>query len=130
MLEVGAKTFQLQIPEEARGKIKTDVDGATSYKQMLTGLAQTHLNPRLDPSHAKFDKEVFGSAKDWKIVAFRPRIDKAWTELRVVYQAVKAKEPVFAMFRLRPVVEYVPALPRPDEEKDANNKLFLGMVQK
>ena len=34
------------------------------------------------------------------------------------------------MFRLRPVVEYVPALPRPDEERDANNKIFLGMVAK
>ena len=34
------------------------------------------------------------------------------------------------MFRLRPVVEYVPALPRPEEERVANNKIFLGMVQK
>jgi hypothetical protein len=34
------------------------------------------------------------------------------------------------MFRLRPVVEYVPALPRPDEERIADNKLFLGMVAK
>ena len=68
--------------------------------------------------------------KSWKLVAFRPRIDKQWTELRVVYQAMNAPEPVFAMFRLRPVVEYVPALPRPDEERDANNKLFLGMVAK
>src|SRR5207237_2840422 len=49
---------------------------------------------------------------------------------RVVYQAVNAPEPVFAMFRLRPVVEYVPALPRPEEERVANNKLFLGMVAK
>jgi hypothetical protein len=97
---------------------------------MLQGLAQTHNNPRLDPTSPQFDKASFGSPADWKIVAFRPRIDKAWTELRVVYKAVKAPEPVFAMFRLRPVVEYVPALPRPDEERDANNKLFLGMVAK
>ena len=60
----------------------------------------------------------------------RPRIDKAWTELRVVYQAVKAPEPVFAMFRLRPVVEYVPALPRPTRSATTNNKVFLGMVAK
>ena len=130
MLEVGAKTFQLQIPEEARNKIKSDLDGATSFNQMLQGLAQTHLNPRLDPTHAKFDKAAFGDVKSWKLVAFRPRIDKAWTELRVVYQAMNAKEPVFAMFRLRPVVEYVPALPRPEEEKEANNKIFLSMVAK
>ena len=93
-------------------------------------MAQTHANPRLDPTNAAFDKDAFGDIKSWKIVAFRPRIDKAWTELRVVYQAMHAREPVFAMFRLRPVVEYVPALPRPDEEREANNKLFLGMVAK
>jgi hypothetical protein len=130
LLEVGAATFKLQIPEDKRAKLKTPLDGATSYKQMLQGLAQTHQNPRFDPDSPQFDKAAFGSPKDWKIVAVRPRIDKAWTELRVVYQAVKAHEPVFAMFRLRPVVEYVPALPRPDEEREANNKLFLGMVAK
>ncbi|HEX5062176.1 MAG TPA: hypothetical protein VFV99_22555 [Kofleriaceae bacterium] len=129
LLQVGAETFKLQIPEDKRAKLKTPLDGATSYKQMLQGLAQTHQNPRLDPESPQFDK-AFASPSDWKIVAVRPRIDKAWTELRVVYQAVKAPEPVFAMFRLRPVVEYVPALPRPDEERDANNKIFLGMVAK
>ncbi|HEY5948803.1 MAG TPA: hypothetical protein VIV40_25105, partial [Kofleriaceae bacterium] len=129
LLQVGADTFKLQIPEDKRAKLKTPLDGATSYKQMLQGLAQTHQNPRLDPDSPQFDK-AFASPKDWKIVAVRPRIDKAWTELRVVYQAVKAPEPVFAMFRLRPVVEYVPALPRPEEEREANNKIFLGMVAK
>jgi len=129
LLQVGADTFKLQIPEEKRAKLETPLDGATSYKQMLQGLAQTHQNPRLDPDSPQFDK-AFASPSDWKIVAVRPRIDKAWTELRVVYQAVKAPEPVFAMFRLRPVVEYVPALPRPEEEREANNKIFLGMVAK
>jgi hypothetical protein len=130
LLQVGADTFKLQIPEDKRSKLKTPLDGATSYKQMLQGLAQTHQNPRFDPDSPQFDKAAFGSPRDWKIVTVRPRIDKAWTELRVVYQAVKAPEPVFAMFRLRPVVEYVPALPRPDEEREANNKIFLGMVAK
>ncbi|HTL33102.1 MAG TPA: hypothetical protein VL326_08250 [Kofleriaceae bacterium] len=130
LLAVGAETFKLQIPEDKRAKLKGSLDGQTSYTQMLQGLAQTHNNPRLDPSSPQFDKNAFGSPADWKIVAFRPRIDRAWTELRVVYRAVKAPEPVFAMFRLRPVVEYVPALPRPDEEREANNKIFLGMVAK
>lgn len=130
MLAVGAETFKLQIPEEKRAKLKGSLDGPTSYKQFLTGLSQTHQNPRLDPASPAFDKASFGSSADWKIVTVRPRIDKAWTELRVVYQAMKAPEPVFAMFRLRPVVEYVPALPRPDEEREANNKIFLGMVAK
>jgi hypothetical protein len=130
MLEVGGQTFKLQVPEEKRKFLTDPLDGAQAYRQMLYGLSQTHQNPRLDPSSPSFDKEAFGDPATWKIVAVRPRIDRAWTELRVVYQAMKAREPVFAMFRLRPVVEYVPALPRPDEEKEANNKLFLGMVAK
>ena len=130
MLEVGADTFKLQIPEDKRKQIAGKLDGKTSYRQMLAGLAQLHDNPRLDPNSPQFDKAAFGDPRSWKIVAFRPRIDKAWTELRVVYKAMNAAEPVYAMFRLRPVVEYVPALPRPEEEREANNKIFLGMVAK
>jgi hypothetical protein len=130
LLQVGADTFRLQFPEEQRAKLEKPLDGKTAYTQFLSQLAITQGNKRLDPSAPEFDKDAFGDPRSWKIVAFRPRIDKAWTELRVVYQAVKAPEPVFAMFRLRPVVEYLPALPRPDEERDANNKLFLGMVAK
>ena len=130
LLAVGAETFKLQIPEDRRGKLQGSLDGETSYKQMITQMGITHENLRFVPGQAEFDKEAFGDVKSWKIVAVRPRIDKAWTELRVVYQAINAREPVFAMFRLRPVVEYVPALPRPEEEREANNKLFLGMVAK
>lgn len=130
MLEVGAKTFALQIPADRRARLTDPLDGDQAFRQMLFGLSQTHQNPRLDPTSARFDKAAFGDPTTWKIVTVRPRIDRAWTELRVVYQATKAPEPVFAMFRLRPVVEYVPALPRPEEEKEANNKTFLGMVAK
>ncbi|MFT3699548.1 MAG: hypothetical protein QM831_40750 [Kofleriaceae bacterium] len=129
LLEFGADTFKLQIPEPQRSQLKTPLSGKAAYEQMLTGLAQTNNNPRLDPKSPQFDRAAFGDPKAWHIVAFRPRIDKAWTELRVVYKAPSV-EPVYAMFRLRPVVEYVPALPRPDEERDANNKIFLGMVAK
>ncbi|HEY5920796.1 MAG TPA: hypothetical protein VIV11_03960 [Kofleriaceae bacterium] len=130
LLQVGAETFKLQIPDDRRGKLKVALDGDTSYKQMITQLGLTHENLRFVPGTAEFDKHAFGDVKTWKIVAVRPRIDKAWTELRVVYQAMNAHEPVFAMFRLRPTVEYVPALPRPEEEREANNKIFLGMVAK
>ncbi len=130
MLEVGAQTFKHQIAADKRAKLTDFLDGGQAYRQMLYGLSQTHDNPRLDPSSPRFDKEAFGDPTSWKIVTVRPRIDRAWTELRVVYQATNAHEPVFAMFRVRPVVEYVPAAPRPAEEKDANNKLFLGMVAK
>ncbi|HTR54529.1 MAG TPA: Ig domain-containing protein [Kofleriaceae bacterium] len=130
LLEFGAATFVLQFKPEKRAQLTTPLDGKTAYEQFLTGLAETHANPRLDPKSPQFDRDAFGDPKSWKIVAFRPRIDKAWAELRVVYQAMRAKEPVFAMFRLRPVVEYVPALPRPEEERTANNQIFLGMVAK
>jgi hypothetical protein len=130
LLEVGAATFRLQFPPDSRKLLTTTLDGKTAYEQMLLGLAQVHDNPRLDPHSPQFDKASFGDPARWKIVAFRPRIDKQWSELRVVYQAVDAPEPVFAMFRLRPVVEYVPALPRPDEELLADNRVFLGMVAK
>ncbi|HEY1556925.1 MAG TPA: hypothetical protein VGF94_18945 [Kofleriaceae bacterium] len=130
LLEVGAKTFQLQFPPGRRAEVKTKLGAKAAFEQMLSGLAETANNPRLDPKSPQFDKAAFGDPKSWKLVAFRPRIDKAWTELRVVYQATRAKEPVFAMFRLRPVVEYVPALPRPEAERTANNTIFLGMVAK
>jgi hypothetical protein len=128
LLEVGAETFRLQLPPERRAKLQHHLDGQTAFAQLLAGLAKTHANPRLDPESSEFDREAFADPQSWKIVAFRPRIDKAWAELRVVYQATRAPEPVFAMFRLRPVVEYVPALPRPDEERTANNRLFLALV--
>ncbi len=130
LLMVGADTFKLQFPEENRGKLTVKNDKKTAYEQFLTALAQTHDNPRLDPKSPQFDAASFGDPNSWKIVAFRPRIDKAWTELRVVYRAMNAAEPVFAMFRLRPIVEYVPALPRPAEEQIDDNKLFLAMVAK
>ena len=130
LLAAGAEAFKLQFPEDKRAQIASRLDGKTAYQQLLAGLAETQQNPRLDPMSPRFDKAAFGDPRSWKLVAFRPRIDKAWTELRVVYQAMKSPEPVFAMFRLRPVVEYVPALPRPDEERVANNQIFLGMVAK
>jgi hypothetical protein len=78
----------------------------------LKSLAETHGNPRLDPDAPTFDKATFGDPKDWRLVVVRPRIDKKFHELRLVYQAVKAPEPVFAMFRVRPV-EDLPRRCRP-----------------
>ena len=81
----------------------------------------------MDPKSPKFEKAVFGDPAAWKIVAVRPRIDRSWTELRVVYQAVKAPEPVFAMFRFRPTWD-VPTIP--PEARAYNDKVFLDMVQR
>ena len=130
MLLVGAETFKYQFPDDKRTLLEGKLDKRVLWDGFLTALAETHKNPRLDPKSPTFQKAVFGDPAAWKIVAFRPRIDRGWTELRVVYRAVKAPEPTFAMFRLRPTVEYVPALPRPPEERIANNKVFLGMVTK
>ncbi len=131
LLQVGAEGFKWQFTEEQRTKLGAyKPDKAAMWNSFLVAQAQIHNNPRLDPKSDKFEKAVFGDPAAWKIVTVRPRIDRAWTELRVVYKAVKAPEPVFAMFRLRPTVEYVPALPRPAEERTANNKNFLGMVAK
>jgi len=130
MLLVGAETFKYQIPEDKRTTLEGTLDKQALFDGFLTGLAQTHSNPRLDPKSPQFQKAVFGDPAAWKIVAVRPRIDRSWTELRVVYRAVKAPEPTFAMFRLRPTVEFVPALPRPAQERIDNNKVFLGMVTK
>ena len=131
MLLVGAQGFKHQFAAEKQRQLDPRLlTRQTLFEGFLASLAQTHQNPKLDPKAPQFDKAVFGDPAAWKIVAVRPRIDKAWTELRIVYRAIKAPQPTFAMFRIRPTVEYVPALPRPDEERTANNKTFLGMVAK
>ena len=131
LLRWTADNFKPQFTDENRAKLDTKpLVTKQLFEQFLKNQAETHGNPRMDPKAKEFDKRSFGDPKSWKIVAFRPRIDKAWSELRVVYQAVNAPEPVFAMFRIRPVTEYVPALPRPEPERIANNKVFLGLVAK
>ena len=131
MLAFTQDHFKAQFTEENRAKLDgKPLTKKTLFTQFLSQNAVTQGNPRLDPASPKFDKKSFGDPATWKIVAFRPRIDKAWTELRVVYQAINAPEPMFAMFRIRPVTEFVPALPRPDAERLANNKVFLGLVAK
>jgi hypothetical protein len=129
LLLAGAEGFKWQFPEDKRKLLEGKLDKKALWESFLASLAQTHNNPRLDPKSDKLDP-AFADPAAWKIVAVRPRIDRWWTEMRIVYRAVKAPEPVYAMFRIRPVVEYVPALPRKEEERVANNKAFLGMVTK
>ena len=131
LLLVAAQGFAPQFAADKQAAIANQTwDKQALFESFLSQFAETQNNDRLDPGAPDFDKAVFGDPAAWKIVAVRPRIDRGWTELRVVYQAVKAPEPVFAMFRIRPVVEYVPALPRPAEERELNNKTFLGLVAK
>lgn len=131
LLLVAAQGFRWQFSEENRGKLDgKPLSKAKMFEQFLATLAIGQNNPRLDPKSKEFDKKAFGDPASWKIVAFRPRIDRQWAELRVVYQAMNAPEPMFAMWRIRPTVEYVPALPRPEPEHEHNNKVWLAMVAK
>ena len=102
MLAHSATLFIGAMDESARSTIATPT-GAEMFDSFLTSLAELHGNPRLDPRSPSFDRESFGDPGSWKIITVRPRLDKKWQELRVVYWASKAAEPVFAMFRLRPV---------------------------
>src|SRR4051794_12375201 len=90
-------------------------------------MAAIHKNPRLDPAAKEFDKKAFGDPKSWQLVDVRPRIDKKFHELRLVYRAPRAPEPVFAMFRVRPVLA-LPVLP--PEAKPANNKIVAELFWK
>jgi hypothetical protein len=126
MLVRGAELFRATLPPEVQAKLGA-LDRKATYAGFLKALAQTHDNPRLDPDSPSFDRAAFGTPEDWKIVAVRPRIDKKWTELRVVYQATAAPEPVFAMFRLRPTWD-VPTLP--PEARAINNAIMLQLVAK
>jgi hypothetical protein len=124
MLAHGADLFRATLPPEIQAKLGKN-DREDLYTSFLKALAQTHDNPRLDPDSASFDRDAFGTPESWKIVAVRPRIDKKWNEVRLVYQATAAREPVFAMFRLRPTWD-VPTLP--PEARALNNKIFGELV--
>ena len=126
MLLTGAELLRGTLPPEVQAKLGK-LDRTALYRSFLAGLAETHGNPRLDPASPQFDEDAFGTPKDWKIVAVRPRVDKKWNEVRVVYQAVRAPEPVFAMFRILPTRES-PTLP--PEARATNNTIFLELVAK
>ncbi len=123
LLAWSATSMRATLAPDAAAKLPP-VDKAALFKNFLQQLAQTHGNPRLDPDAAGFDAATFGDPKDWRLVVVRPRIDKKVHELRLVYQAVKAAEPVFAMFRVRPVHD---VLPLPPEARTENNQVFAGL---
>ncbi len=126
MLLRGAEMFRAGLPADQQAKLGK-LDKAALFKSFLEGMAALHQNPRLDPDAPTFDKQSFGNPRDWKLVVVRPRIDKKFHELRLVYQAVNAPEPVFAMFRVRPVQD-LPTLP--PEARTENNKVFAELFWK
>ncbi len=123
MLVLGAQMMRPSMAPDVVSKLAKP-DKKALFRSFLKGMAEIHKNPRLDPDAKEFDKKAFGNPADWKLVVVRPRIDKKFHELRLVYQAVKAPEPVFAMFRVRPVQD-TPSLP--PEAKAENNKVFAQL---
>ncbi len=121
-----AESMRAPLAPAAAAKLPA-LDRGLLFKQFLKNLAVTHSNPRLDPDAPGFDAKTFGDPAAWQLVTVRPRIDKKFHELRLVYQAVRAHEPVFAMFRVRPV-EDLPTLP--PEARLENNKVFAELFWK
>lgn len=91
-----------KLPEADRAAVKARTGGEL-YGDALRAMALRHGNPALDPAAKTFDARTYGDPKAWKITAVRPRLDKAMIELRIVYENVRAPEPVYLMFRWRVV---------------------------
>jgi hypothetical protein len=110
------------LPAEQQGAIERR-SGAELFRDLLAQYAALHNNPRLDPASPAFDRR-FESAH-WRLVAVRPRVNKAIEELRLAYQAVDVPEPVFAMFRVR---LFRGANAPSAEVAQANNVAFTRLV--
>lgn len=123
MLAHSANLFIGAMDATAAAEIAAPTERAM-FESFLASLAEIHDNPRLDPKSADFDRASFGDPSTWKIIAVRPRLDKKWQELRVVYWASEAAEPMFAMFRLRPVAGTATSA----EAHEHNNATFSRMV--
>ncbi|MCL4228475.1 MAG: hypothetical protein KJZ91_28765 [Myxococcales bacterium] len=126
MLALGATLSRPSLPADVVAALGPP-DRKALFRSFLKGMAEIHGNPRLDPDAPGFDRATFGDPRDWRLVVVRPRIDKKFHELRLVYQAVKAPEPVFAMFRVRPVQDH-PTLP--PEARAENNRVFAALFWK
>ena len=113
-----------KLPEADRAAFKIRT-GADLYGDALRAMALRHDNPKLIATAKEYDAKTWGDPKAWRITAVRPRLDKALMELRVVYENVRAPEPVYLMFRWR-VLRDAPDLT--PEEKLAGNKAFAELT--
>ncbi len=124
MLLHAAELEHALLPEAERAKVAKP-DKAVLYETFLQQLARAHDNPRVDPTSKEFDKKSFGNPRDWKIIAVRPRLDKKWHEVRIVYKAQAAHEATYTMFKFRPVDD---AEGLPPEAHAFNNKEMSRLV--
>ncbi|MBT8491526.1 MAG: hypothetical protein KJO07_00585 [Deltaproteobacteria bacterium] len=111
------------LPEAEQTKL-AKIDGKVLYKDLLKNLAKANHNPTVHPETGAFDKKAWGDPKGWKIIAVRPRLDKNWHEMRVVYKNEKADPPTYVMFKIRPVSD----ANLPEEAREYNNKVFSKLV--
>jgi hypothetical protein len=121
MLGVSAALAYEALPEDDRATVPPP-DARTLYESFLIAFAEANHNPRADPRAPEFDAQSYANPRDWKIITVRPRLDKSWNEVRIVYRA-KAHEAVYAMFRFKPVA----STSNPDA-RVFNNRAFQRMV--
>lgn len=123
LLVYSAASKMMDMPAEESSKLKRP-DGMELYKDVLRGLAKANDNPMVHPDTGAFDKRSFGKPKTWELIAVRPRLDKKWHELRLVYKAQRAHAATYLMFKLRPTSD----ANLPPEAREYNNKIFSKMV--
>jgi hypothetical protein len=122
LLHHSAKLAHAALPEAERNATKVP-SAQELYESFLIQFAKAHDNPAVDPRAKGFDRDGFGDPKKWTLIAVRPRLDKSWNELRVVYRA-PAHAATYAMFKLRPTFDDLTT----DEQRVFNNKTFAQMV--
>jgi hypothetical protein len=122
MLEHTATRARERLSDEDKATIPAP-DRKVLFDAFLVQFADANANDRIRPGSATFDKRSYGDPRTWKIITVRPRLDKKWHELRVVYKAMNAPEPVYAMFRWR--TSYPDA---PDDARAFNNKEFSRLT--
>lgn len=123
LLAHSANTKLRDLPEEKR-KTLAKPDGRELYKDVLRSLAKANDNATVHPETGAFDSKSFGNPRSWQLIAVRPRLDKSWHELRLVYKAQKSHAATYVMFKLRPTSDEN----LPPEARTYNNKLFSKMV--
>lgn len=122
MLAHAANLEHALLPDDVQ-QATSKPDAAQLYERFLRQLARAHDNPTVDPESDQFDKKSFGNARDWKIIAVRPRLDKKWHEIRIIYRATRAHAATYTMFRWRPTIDAAPP-----EAREFNNKEMSRLV--
>ncbi len=117
--------FQRAAEIEAEKQIKPGSgiqpsSGKQLFRDAMKQLAILHKNPAVDPTSSKFDP--VWKAKNWELIAVRPRVNKKVFELRLVYFNEKAGPQAYFMPRMR-IIRGGDAT-RPEALRQKNNYIF------